>query len=57
VKQKQCKEIAGRSRIMPIKPRGLSWRNLKQQQDSQDDDEDDNSDSDDSTESPAAGTE
>jgi hypothetical protein len=40
VKQKQCKEIAGRSRIMPIKPRGFSWRNLKQQQGDDDDDTD-----------------
>jgi hypothetical protein len=54
VKQHRCKEIAGRSRIMPIKPRGLSWRNLKQQQG---DDDDDDTDSDDSTETPAAGTE
>jgi hypothetical protein len=55
VKQKQCKEIAGRSRIMPIKPRGLSWRNLKQQQN---DDEDEDSDSDDSTDAqPTGGTE
>jgi hypothetical protein len=39
VKSKSCHEIAGRSRIMPLKPRGLNWRNLKQGDDEDDSDD------------------
>jgi hypothetical protein len=44
VRWKHCKEIVGRSRVMPIKPRGMDWRNLKQEDEDTDTDENDDTD-------------
>jgi hypothetical protein len=38
VKAKRCAEIPGHNRVMPLKPKGVDWHNLKQEED---DDEDD----------------
>lgn len=54
VKWKHCKEIAGRSRVMPIKPRGLDWRNLKQEDEDTDTDENRDTDDTDTSDTPGA---
>jgi hypothetical protein len=38
VKAKRCAEIPGHNRVMPLKPKGVDWHNLKQEEE---DDEDD----------------
>jgi hypothetical protein len=40
VKAKRCSEIPGHSRVMPRKPRGLDWHNLKQEEEEEDEDAD-----------------
>jgi hypothetical protein len=51
VKMKKCHEIPGRSRLMVLKPHGLNWRNLRQDDG---DDEDSDTDTERSADAPAA---